>query len=177
MSTTTAALKWTDIDGWLTPMEGRALQMLAVGNRVLEFGSYKGRSTVCMAQTASQIITVDHHHGDSGTGPANTWDELRANIEASGKCQDVFALRCDLSKFDPRWISRPIDLVFIDDDHDQAERSTRIALKCVKTGGVIAWHDWDYEPVQTSVRSLGIEPTGFAGTLAWWRKPEGFQLP
>src|SRR5262245_50782959 len=77
-------LKWQDIDGWLFDLEATVLQTFAAGKDVLELGSYKGKSTVCMAQTARLVVSVDPHQGDRGLGPADTFAEFRANIEAAG---------------------------------------------------------------------------------------------
>lgn len=161
---------WTDIDGWLSLEEGRALQMLAVNGDVLELGSYKGRSTIAMAQFARHIVSVDSHQGDSGTGPADTVAEFRKNLTDYGVSDKVDVMVGNIPDVIPM-VNRKFDLVFVDDDHDEARRSTELALRCLKPGGTIAWHDWNYPYVQDAVRSLGIEPTGFRETLAWWAQP------
>src|SRR5690606_30630361 len=42
----------SDVQGWLSYREGKTLYDLARGKRVLEIGSYCGRSTICLAQSA-----------------------------------------------------------------------------------------------------------------------------
>jgi predicted O-methyltransferase YrrM len=166
-------MTWTDIPGWLSVPEGDALRMLAVGKRVLEFGSYKGRSTICMAEVAQSIDAVDWHRGDPGTGPADTLGEFVANLAACGVDHRVRAIVCPIDECRPRLAPWPYDLAFVDDDHDDAERSTRIALRHLKPGGVIAWHDWDYGGVRDAVHALGLTPLAVVGGLAWAAVPGG----
>jgi len=51
---------WHNIHGWLSLEEGRVLQELCHDKGVLEIGSYKGRSSVCIADVANFIDCVDH---------------------------------------------------------------------------------------------------------------------
>src|ERR1700730_14525863 len=56
-----------EVPGWLTEPEGRKLAELSRGKRVLELGTYLGRSAICIAQTAVNLLTIDWHQGDDGT--------------------------------------------------------------------------------------------------------------
>src|SRR5262249_28176496 len=47
------------VPGWLSYAEGRALWELARGKRVLELGRFHGRSTVVLAQSAREVVSVD----------------------------------------------------------------------------------------------------------------------
>src|SRR4051812_45637582 len=78
-----------DVDGWLTPEQGRILAELATDKVCLEIGSYQGKSTICMAQTAKHVHSVDWHQG----GPeirnhGDTLLRLRNNL-AVYCCQNV----------------------------------------------------------------------------------------
>lgn len=173
-------MTWRDIDGWLTDEEGEALASLAAGKIVLEIGSYKGRSAVCMAQTAAGVFAVDHHKGDGGTGPANTEAEFVANVTAAGvaycvhRCvgpieQQAAAFRAMRPHHTSPRGTPPFGMAYIDAAHDadSVERHTRIAMALVQPGGLIVWHDWSYGGVQEGVKRCGLAPTGFAGDLAW----------
>jgi len=172
-------MTWTDIDGWLTLEEGRALQMLASGRYVIEFGSYKGRSTCCLAETARSVLSIDHHQGDRGTSIGDTWEEFTRNLDACGietrplvdavYGKRVSAWRRSIESASGVLFPRSAGMLFIDAAHDaeSVERHTRIATNVVILGGTIAWHDWDLVEVRIGVKACGLEPTGFAGTLAW----------
>lgn len=172
-------MTWTDVDGWLTAEEGRALQMLALGRYVIEFGSYKGRSTCCLAETARAVLSIDHHQGDPGTRIGDTWDEFCRNLTACGietpelgcavQGHKVSAWKGSIEEASPVLFPNSADMVFVDSAHDSesVERHTRIAQRVVRSGGIIAWHDWDLIEVRIGVKACGLEPTGFAGTLAW----------
>lgn len=167
------ARHWTEIEGWLSPAQGQALQELAAGGDVLELGSYKGRSTCCLAAAARQVSSVDWHGGDAGTGPADTLGRFVANLEALG-VRDRVILR--VVRFEDLGDSLPVgwyDLVFVDGAHDaeSVERDTRIALKAVKPGGAIAWHDWDYESVREGAARAGLAAEHVVGDLGWCRVP------
>src|SRR5678816_4196366 len=131
----------TDVAGWLTQLEGRKLASLADSKAVLEIGSYQGRSTICMAQTAARVVSVDWHGGDIGCGYGSTETEFRANLEKYGFTGKVDVHVCRSSDYvsDERF-----DLVFIDGAHDYPSVKTdiAIALKALKPGGLIAFHDY-----------------------------------
>lgn len=164
-------MTWLDIDGWLTREEGDALRLLAVGADVLELGSYKGRSTVAMAEVARHVTAVDWHRGDAGCGRANTLQAFIANMLAHGVADQVSAIVCrvDQAEFPPA----SFDLAFIDDDHegDAPLVATRLALRCVRPGGVIAWHDWNVVAVRCAAATCGLVPHGLRNTLAWATVP------
>jgi hypothetical protein len=62
-----------DVEGWLTPAEGKELARIAAGKRVLEVGSYCGLSTICMARTAKDLsVSVDPHDGRGTAVPRDT---------------------------------------------------------------------------------------------------------
>jgi predicted O-methyltransferase YrrM len=166
-------MTWTDVDGWLSREEADVLRALAVGKRVLEFGSYKGRSTVCMAEVAAHVTAVDHHRGDPQTGPADTLAEFIANLVACGVRDKVEVIVREIGRASAMLPASAYSLAFVDDDHDDAERSTRIALRHLEPGGVIAWHDWDYGGVRDAVHALGLTPLAVAGGLAWAAVPGG----
>ena len=47
------------VPGWLSYAEGRSLWELARDRRVLELGRFHGRSTVALAQSAREVVSVD----------------------------------------------------------------------------------------------------------------------
>jgi SAM-dependent methyltransferase len=138
-----------DVKGWLTVNEGRKLAELARGKRVLEVGSYHGRSTICMAQTAAKVVSVDWHKGDEGAGFGDSEPAFRANIKRYGVEDKVEVHVCRSDDFKSE---EKFDLVFVDGAHDQPAVVTDLclAIRCLVPGGTIAMHDWDYQSVQNA---------------------------
>jgi GT2 family glycosyltransferase/cephalosporin hydroxylase len=145
---------WLQIEGWLSLAEGQELQRLAAGKRVLEIGSYRGRSTVCLATVAEHVTAVDPH--DAATLPAKYRDrpsepDLRANLAKQGltdRVQVIVAAIQDVASTIP---DRSIDLVYIDGDHSATAcaRDLQIAQRVLVPGGAIAVHDYT---IRTGVR-------------------------
>jgi predicted O-methyltransferase YrrM len=138
-----------DVDGWLSPIEGEKLAALASGKRVLEIGSYCGRSTICLAQTAKDVVSVDPHDGRGTPQPRDTYDEFRANLERYNLNQNVSVNQCTLDELlgwmkPPGRLDRSFDLIFIDGAHDYANVTRDIdrALTVLAPGGLLAFHDY-----------------------------------
>ena len=146
---------WTDIDGWLTKQQGEFLQTVVKGKTVLEIGSGFGRSTVCMAQVAKQVTTIDHHRG--GTLPAFT-----ANLQAFDVVSRVEPIVADIREIRDEIVKRRFHVVFVDGEHDaeSVQHDTQAALECLLPGGVIVWHDYNYESVKEGIVATGIPADG-----------------
>ncbi len=138
--------EWLSIQGWLTEVEGIALQNLCHGKRVLEVGSYKGRSTRCMAPLAKEIWCVDTFRGDPTWGQEQlaeytTLDEFLQNVAGFdvqvciGKSQGVI----------PGLPDNYFDLIFIDSYHtyDHVKMEYELCLPKLAESGVMAFHDYD----------------------------------
>jgi len=177
-----------EVPGWLTLKEGTALASLARGKEVLEIGTYCGRSTICMAQTAHGVDTIDHHEGDDGTINAevpqpvsDSLAELDKYLCKYGVEESVNILVGQAVNICPKLKDASYDLVFIDGGHDtpSVHHDTQQALRLVKPGGVIAYHDWTYPSVQdgAALGGLGarvgraLVPDGEADSLVWFRLP------
>jgi len=161
-----------DVTGWLTDVEGQALSQLAEGRVVLEVGSYLGRSTLRLAETAKLIHSVDHHQGDDGTGPADTLDGFRLNLELAEVSDRVVVHVGDARAVLPTMADNQFGLAFIDGSHDEASvrHDAEQARRLVVDGGVVAFHDWGYPSVRAGAAAAGFtgEPDGGADSLAWF---------
>lgn len=147
----------TDVMGWLSEAEGRKLAELARGKNVLEFGSYHGLSTICMAQTAAKVVSVDWHKGDEGSGFGNSEPAFRANLERYSLNDKVEVHVCRTDDFKS---AERFGLILIDGAHDleSVVADLTIAIRYLAPGGTIAMHDWDYQSVQSARREvLGAE--------------------
>lgn len=168
-------LPWQDIHGWLTDEEGEALQRLAAGRIVLEIGSWRGRSTVCLAQVATRVYALDWHRGDADTGAAWTLPDCAANLFRRGLENRVVLLVGRTADVAPLLRNGLCDMVFVDGGHDRetVAADLRLALRAVRPGGVLALHDWGHTGVRAAVADElgGLAPDGTAGSLAWFILP------
>lgn len=167
---------WTKIAGWLEPVEGEQLQRLAQGARVLELGSWRGRSTVCMALVAAEVRCIDTFAGDAHTGPVNPAPTYRAfedNLWAFGVTDKVAVCIGTIEELGLWLPDRWYDLVYVDAAHDadSVERHANIAKRVVRPGGTIAWHDCGYASVQEGLARVGLTAEASVATLAWRKGP------
>jgi predicted O-methyltransferase YrrM len=163
-----------EVPGWLTAAEGLALARLAQDAEVLEIGSYHGRSTVCMAQVARRLDSIDWHQGDAGSGPGGTLPALKGTLWRFALRQTVQLHVARTAEVAPGLPARSFDLAFVDGAHD--EESVRIDVRAcqrlVRPGGVIALHDYGYASVRRVADELiGQFPVGLVGSLAWFEVP------
>jgi predicted O-methyltransferase YrrM len=179
-----------DVEGWLLPEEGRALADLARGKRVLEVGSYCGRSTVCIAQTADHVVSVDPHDGRGTPRPKGTFDSLRDNLDRYG-LRNVKTLVGTMTDGTADFLV-PFDLIFIDGAHDadSVRADIKASLPLLNDGGLLAFHDYRNRPgehdgrwdpgVTQAVDELiagGGELLSTHGTLAVVRPPPLLETP
>lgn len=161
------------VTGWMRPTE---LEWLAVQaskhQRILEIGSYHGRSTVamldnstsriwCMDSWATKVITESDYqkfvgnmkpYQDRVTVLRGEGEEMLSQLQASG---DLF------------------DMVFIDDGHDyefvHADISNSRPL--VRPGGLLCGHDYDmaWPGVMKAVNELVPGFNRVKDTSLWWK--------
>lgn len=138
----------SEVDGWLKPDEGKALADLATGRRVLEIGSYCGRSTICLAQTAEEVYSIDPHDGRGTPRPKGTYDELTGNLDRYGLRREVKAMVGTID--DMADLLPDFGLIFIDGAHDyeSVKNDIRHSLALLEPGGLIAFHDYRTTPGQ-----------------------------
>ncbi len=149
--------------GWLSETEALFLAELGKGRVVLEIGAYLGRSTVALATGAKLVVSVDHHRGDPGTKagskhPSEGWTlpaftEALTRLNLWGKVVPVVTN----SELAGQLLARTaFGVAFIDGAHDSVSvlRDTEVAIRLLAPGGVIAWHDWDYESVKAGANAV-----------------------
>lgn len=164
-----------DVRGWLSREEGKKLAELAAGRLVLEIGSYEGRSTICLAQTARLVHAVDWHKGDSGAGFGWTLPKLLENLRLYGLEDKVIVHSGPAVEVGRVLCSRYFDLAFIDGAHDEASVTSdlEIAKRCVVSDGVIAMHDWGVASVERAAEKvLGWKSGSLVGSLLYRRLDE-----
>jgi SAM-dependent methyltransferase len=119
-----------DVEGWLTEAQAARLDRCAravpAGGRIVEIGSFRGRSTIVLARAATagvEVVAVDPHLGsDRGPQEIAAQPELgeqdtlqfRANLERHGVGERVTHVRM-LSSDAP--LPDAIDLLYVDGAH------------------------------------------------------------
>jgi SAM-dependent methyltransferase len=166
-----------DCAGWLTINEGTELKRLAAGKVVLEIGAFCGRSTICLAQDAKQVYTVDTFDGRGTPAEGETRGTFTNNIARYGFSEKVTSIVGESETVLPK-LPHVFDLVFIDGSHDyeSVTRDIELARGVLKQGGILAFHDFETnEPgVTAAVNELcgeGGELLGVVGSLAVVRPP------
>jgi MMP 1-O-methyltransferase len=133
-----------DIPGWLTDEEGEALYELARGCQgtgvIVEIGSWKGKSTVCLglgsqAGTSVPVYAIDPHAD-------HRFGDFKTNVERAGLTELVHPI-ASLSQAAADSFDHPIELLFVDGSHEYAlvlEDFEQWVPKVVD-GGWVVFHD------------------------------------
>jgi predicted O-methyltransferase YrrM len=146
------------VEGWLTDGQAQRLHeraaAVASGGRIVEIGSFRGRSTIVLALSAPDgvdVVAIDPHIG-SDRGPqeiaaqpelgATDHDVFTANLSAAGVSERVRHLR-KLSADAIDDAGEPIDLLWIDGAHRYGPARDDIVMygAHVPPGGILAIHD------------------------------------
>jgi predicted O-methyltransferase YrrM len=144
-----------DVEGWLTEAQAQRLDRCAravpAGGRIVEIGSFRGRSTIVLARAAdgAEVVAVDPHLGsDRGPQEIAAQPELgeedtrlfRANLERHGVLDRVRHVRM-LSSQAP--LPDSIDLLYVDGAHRFGPARGDIVRwgARVRDGGTLLIHD------------------------------------
>lgn len=132
-----------DVAGWLTEGEGEELAALAEGKAVLEIGSYCGRSTVCLGQSAKAVYAVDTFDGRGTALPGDTLETFNRNIRRYDLTGRVYPLKGSAAEIVPT-LPPIFDAVFIDGSHDyeSVKQDIELSLTVLRPGGLLAFHDY-----------------------------------
>ncbi len=147
-----------DVEGWLTPAQAtrlweRATELGPTG-RVVEIGSYRGRSAIVLAMAApagSHVIAIDPHAGNDrgpqqieGTVEEGERDNaaFRANIERAGVTGSVRHVRLP-SQDALTEVPGEVDLLYVDAAHRYGPARDDLARwgARVRPGGRMLIHD------------------------------------
>jgi MMP 1-O-methyltransferase len=148
-----------DIPGWLTDEEGEALYELARACRgegvIVEIGSWKGKSTVCLglgsqAGNSVPLYAIDPH-ADYRFG------DFKDNVERAGIAELVRPI-ASLSQPAADDFDEPIELLFVDGSHeyDLVLEDFEKWVPKVVDGGWIAFHDTTWTKGPRKVVGQGV---------------------
>jgi predicted O-methyltransferase YrrM len=140
------------IPGMLTRKECEYLHRLAQGSPgkgvIVEIGSWKGRSTICLALGSmsvggEKVYAVDPHKPFAEEGYAeDTEAAFRKNIREARVDAHVIPMVMTSEEAARGW-HQPVRLLWIDGDHryEQVKRDFALWEPHVVEGGVVAMHD------------------------------------
>ncbi|HTX19077.1 MAG TPA: class I SAM-dependent methyltransferase [Bacteroidota bacterium] len=151
--------KFTAIEGWLSAREAielyRHASMLGKNAVIVEIGSWKGRSTYCLAKglKSGKVFAIDPfdaagepgsaelYRRQKGEGPlVRQFEQNMRSFGVLGKVATCAGYSADFAgKFEK------IDFLFIDGDHsvEACEKDFRLFSPPLVPGGFIAFHDFD----------------------------------
>ncbi len=138
-----------EVDGFLMDAEAVMLYQLAkkVDHPIVEIGSWKGKSTICLAKGSEKgkrvkIFAIDPFTGSSEHGRVWTYDEFKENIVSAGINNLVKPLVMTSSEVVKNW-QKPIGLLWIDGAHEYEHVKFDFEnwVPFLVEGGIIAMHD------------------------------------
>jgi MMP 1-O-methyltransferase len=171
-----------DIDGWLTLSEADVLYLLALNfiNKgvIVEIGSYKGKSTICLAKgskknNSTKIYAIDPHTAEATLdltedNPICTYNEFISNIKTA-KVDDIIEPIKNTSEGAVKAFDLPVGLLFIDGAHHYEAVKLDFELwspKVIK-GGRIAFHDATNAPGVMKLIKEAVETSANFGEVRY----------
>jgi predicted O-methyltransferase YrrM len=144
----------------LTEAEAEALAALAEDRIVLEMGAWTGLSTVCMAQTAKLVYSVDWHRGDPHAGETSTLTAYFNNLYRYGLVGSA-ALVAIVGRFEdvcPAFQPAFFDVIFLDGFHgyEQVRADIDLLEPLLRPGGTLAFHDYGVEASSRGGGAFGV---------------------
>ena len=167
-----------DVPGWMTDEQARRLWAAAAqvpeGGRIVEIGSFRGRSLIVLAKSAgplAELVSIDPHAG-TDRGPLGAAGQeatamadhaaYRENLERAQVLDQVRHVRAFSSDALDE-VTEPIDLLYIDGAHQRRAALADIEAwgAKVREGGTMLIHD--------SFSSVGVT-TAIATSLLYSRR-------
>ena len=176
-------------EGYLSEREGKFLMAAAalapIDGANLEVGSFKGRSTICIARACKRyargkLTAVDPHTSPAATDPdlhgqASSFEDFERNLRQAGIADAVEVKRSHSQEVARTWES-PIRFLWVDGDHtyEGAKADIDLFRPFLVPGSVVAMHDvlgTHYGSLRTFVEEI-LEsplfgPAGYCGSIGW----------
>jgi predicted O-methyltransferase YrrM len=156
-----------EVEGWLSEYEGQFLydQAGQSTDPIVEIGSWKGRSTICLAKgslngNCQKIYAIDHFHGSKEHiamfgDNIDTYPDFIENIakfEVSDIIEPIISDAIEAStEFD-----LPIGLLFIDgsSEYDDVKAYFDNWYPKVVDGGIVAFHDYYFDGPKKFIKEI-----------------------
>ena len=119
---------------------------------VVELGSYLGRSTVALAESADNVIAIDHWNWTSGGGLVMDGTEYQQFLENIKDFDNIIVFRDTTLNMSKK--IKKADMVFIDADHSYEAVKADIEAWLPKATKLICGHDYDFNEVKKAVDEL-----------------------
>jgi predicted O-methyltransferase YrrM len=147
-----------EVDGWMSPDQGRRLAAAArrcpPAGRIVEIGSFRGRSTIVLAAASDpsvEVVAIDPHAGnDRGPQEIEGFEEAAAtdhevflaNLAAAGVADRVRHVRAFSDAAHPQ-VDDPVDVLYVDGAHRYGPALADITAwgRRVGDGGTLLIHD------------------------------------
>lgn len=183
----TGIIEWEGIEGWFSLAQAVALQKivkhLPSGSKVVELGSYKGRSSVAIASVLpanSILYCVDHFQGSEEHKKSNLDRNLLAaftkNIEQFGVKDKISTLSMTTTEAAAKFDPESLDLVLVDaaHDYDSVKADLLNWYPKIKPGGFLLCDDYEvgWPGVIRAVKTVGLEGTLITESLWMHQKPK-----
>jgi hypothetical protein len=174
---------WEKIEGWFN-FNSVYLDMVNRFNDAVfvEIGSWKGTSTVCMADKIKNskknikfyaIDFFEPYIQEDGVLLSTTFEEFLHNIEPFKDY--IIPIKGDSHKVYTQFEDHSIDFLFIDANHDYEPCKADLNLwyQKVKPGGVMAGHDYQFNGVHKAVDEFfagkfPVDRRYFLSTSCWF---------
>jgi len=143
------------IGGWLTKSEAEFLydsaKKISMHGKIVEIGSWKGRSTICLGLGAKDgkgatVYAIDPHSGSSEQrrwfGKVDTFNEFLNNIKEAGVGKYIIPIK-KTSEEAAAGFDGEADFVFVDGAHEYkyVRKDYELWFPKLTDGGLIAFHD------------------------------------
>jgi len=166
---------WESVFGYFLLGDCQAMKGLCLDKVVLEIGCLYGKSTLCIAEVAKEVITVDtfkaHDNGVDQMDDYTTLEIFQKNIKGYKNISWIIGRSEDVI---PE-IDKIFDVVFIDGWHkyEQVVKDIEVCWPKLKDGGVMAFHDYNtyHHEVGRAVKELNLPIEIPGGDIAYIVKP------
>ena len=174
--------EWKRIRGWFSIEKAiviqRYVRKLPAASRLVELGSFEGRSSVALAAVMprdSVLHCVDHfkgsmEHHDMGLDVGNIFESFLGNIERFGVRGSIRVLKSNTIDAARQFADDSVDLLLHDASHDfeSVVADLQVWYPKLKTNGWLFCDDYEeqWKGVIEGVKHLGL--TGHVETRGLW---------
>ncbi len=183
----TGIAQWNAIKGWFSLEKAiaiqRAVKQLPTGARVVELGSFQGRSSVAIAAVLppeSILYCVDHFKGSPehlsmNIDITNLLEAFTNNIEKFGVKDKIIPLAMSTAEAAEKFEAESLDLILLDaaHDYDSVKADLLQWYPKLKPGGFLFCDDYapNWPGVVRAIATVGLEGQLAAPALWCHQKP------